>query len=120
MRRKFIREKGQVDKGKTNEKVNYKGLVAIIVGFLLFTAGCYFYVSTESSKPVFGKVVMLNDTTSDSGVTQWIVVELNNGNKIQATLPNSVPFKKDKQVKLIETKTKLFGAVRYRFAGYQE
>jgi hypothetical protein len=120
MRRKFIREKGAVDRGKTNEKVNYKGLVVIIIGFLLFTVACYFYVSTESSKPVFGKVVMLNDTTSDSGVAQWIVVELNNGHKIQAILPNSVPFKKDKQVKLIETKTKLFGAERYRFAGYQE
>ena len=120
MRRKLIREKGVVDRIETNEKVNFKGLVAIIVGFLLLAVACYFYVSAESLKPVFGKVVMLNDTTSDSGVTQWIVVELNNGNKIQAILPNSVPFKKDKQVKLIETKTKLFGAERYRFAGYQE
>lgn len=120
MRRNLIRDRKQVGKTKITEKVNYKGLAAIIVVFLLITLSCLLYVSVESSKPVIGKVVMLSDTTSDSGATQWVVVELKNGRKIQAVLPNSVPFKKDKEVKLIEIKTKLFGAERYKFSGYQE
>lgn len=120
MRNKLNDNRASIGKGEIKEKINFKGLAAIIIAFLLTTTVFYLFVSTESSKVVVGKVVMLNDTTSDSGATQWLVVELEDGRNIHVKLPNSAPFKKNKEVKLIETKTKLFGAVKYRFAGYQE
>jgi len=105
---------------KAEEKINYKGLAAIIISFLFITVAGYLYVSVESSKIVYGKVVMLNDLTSDTGAIQKLIVELEDGRNIQVRLPNTSPFKKNKKVKLLETKTKLLGAKKYKFLGYDE
>lgn len=119
MRRKIIRNKGLKKVIGKDKKINYKGLIAIVLGFIFINFAIYLYVSVEKTEQVFGQVVMLNDTTSESAAQQRIVVVLEDGKTVQALLPNSLPFQKNSRVKLIKTKTKLFGVEKYRFAGYQ-
>ena len=120
MRRKFLRKYGHKKQQRREDKVNYKGLFAIVLGFIALNSCIYFYISTEKTEPVYGKVLLLNDQTSHFGVSRRIVVELENGKRVQPVLPESQPFIKRATVKLIRIETKLFGAERYRFAGYQK
>ncbi|WPD22432.1 MAG: hypothetical protein SD837_19860 [Candidatus Electrothrix scaldis] len=121
IRRKFLRRQIKAGKiKKPSKKINWLGFSAILIAFFALAGTVYFYSSPVATEFVFGKVTMLNDTTSTSGSRRWVVVKLKDGRFVQVALPKQFTFEKGATVKLRKVTTGLFGAERFRFAGYQK
>ena len=122
MQRKLLRKqiKAERVKKKQREKIHWLGLAAILLGFTTLFGALYLFMLPQQSEFVLGQAIMLNDTTSESGVRQWLVVKLANNRIVQVRLPNEFAFEKGAIVRVQKVQTKLFGAERFSFAGYQK
>jgi hypothetical protein len=85
--------------------------VLLIVGFL-FTTG--------EIKQVQGTTTGLFGQPGDTGETIYLLVDLDEGDKVKVWLPNNVPYIKGSRVIATEKTTRLFGIKRYSFFQYVE
>ncbi len=108
--------KDQLDVLQRKQRIK-SGLSILSLCIFLFGLGFLYFSYMNADKPnvVVGKALGLVDSSNAKKLDVYIVVELENGNKIQAIFPSNNKFNKGDTVFLQEYTTKAFGGKRYTF-----
>ena len=108
--------KEKLDKFQKTDTI--KGISFFALLFIIGMFCLYLYISNTGSKQVTGKAITMVDATSESGQLLYIVVELENGERIRAVMPARIAFRINEEVLLVEYVTKFFGVKKYRLIGF--
>ncbi len=112
--------KRQLDKLERQEKMKniIKASCAIVALIVLISAFLIYRYSPGETVLISGVVTGLNEDPAYRRAEIYLIVKLSNGKVVEVKKPNSVPFLKNKQVQLTETRASIFGNVRYDFKTY--
>ena len=101
--------KRQLDKLERQEKMKniIKASCAIVALIVLISAFLIYRYSPGETVLVSGVVTGLNEDPAYRKAEIYLIVKLSNGKVVEVKKPNSVPFLKNKQVQLTETRASI-------------
>lgn len=105
-------------KADMTQAIKGKAFPAVLI--IVAIIGLYLFISNTWSRQVTGKAITIKmmDSAYESNQLVYIIVELENGDRVRAVMPEHFPFWKDEEVVLSEIPTKFFGPKEYRLLGY--
>jgi hypothetical protein len=91
------------------------GIVLVVVSLFVVWTGSQ---TSGSTQEVNGVVTQLIGLPSSKSVRLYVLVELNNGEKVRARINSTIAYRKGHRVRLLMQKPRFFGITEYRFQGY--